>query len=814
MVKMNIIKMFVLFVLLAGVNVASGQTLKQYIKEADKAYVDGDYGSAIEWYGIAAEISDKRADLWFKLGESARLIDFYELADSAYQQVLELDDPAKHAESTYHQAFMKKAMGDYEDAATLFNQYTSMAGTTAEWLEIATNEAADCLRAIEVVELPLEDVRLDTSFGGINTPESEFGAFLFNEEVYYTSFSFVKEDDVHYPPRPYMKVMKSAEVDSIGALYPPINHDTMHTAFSAFNSDGSRVYFSLCAYEGVSNLDCKLYYRDVLDDDGNLGPAMRLPEHINKVGSSNTMPNIGVDEESGYELLFFVSDRAEDGKGGNDIWCSIINADGEISHPVNIDAVNSADDEATPFFHTETQTLYFSSKGFGSIGGFDVFASAKGGDDWQAPIALGYPVNTSFNEVSFTLDEAEKKGMFSSNRRNGQPYEAGSDYCCYDVYKYRKLTLDLEIYTYDAKTRKPLTSTTVSIDQLIPDGTKKLLSKISNPDGNEFFYSPELGYGYTITAEREGYVTTDHTIDVSLTQNPEDPVIRVDIYLPPNIIDLTALIFDRDSGDPLLGTTVVLLEYEDQISIETNEINNRYDYELKRSKLYTVIASKPGYHPDTLILDLEALGNPMTLERKIYLRVKDLIDFPPLYLYFDNDQPDPKTFRRTTQQTYGESFDKYYARKDQFIGEYTKVLEGRDQFLAEQLMRAFFEREIRDGFENLEVFSSRLMYYLERGVAVKVTVTGFTSPRASSEYNEALGARRVASLMNHFSKFNDGILKPYLRNGLLIIEEVSVGESKAPQVVSDRLNDERNSIYSPIASAERRVEIIGVTVDE
>jgi hypothetical protein len=811
---MNSTKAFMLLVAFLGsVSLAHGQTLKQYIKSADEAFVEGDYASAIEWYGIAAEINEERSDLWFKLGESARLIDYYELADSAYQRVLDLDDPAQQAESTYWQAYMKKALGDYEDAATLFNQYTSMSGTTPEMVSMAEQESEECLWAISVQETPLDDVVLDTTLSGINTPESEFAATVFNEMIYYTSYSFVREDDPHYPPRPYMKVMQSEELDQPGMLYPPVNHDTMHTAYTAFNTAGDRVYFNLCSYVGLTDLQCTIYSREVLDDEGNLGPKEKLPDHINLAGSSNMMPNIGRDAETGYELLFFVSDREEGSAGGNDIWCSIINEEGEISHPVNVAEVNSEADDITPFFHSETQMLYFSSKGFQTMGGFDVFVSGKSADDWTDPVALGYPVNTSFNEVSFTLDKAEKLGLFASNRRNGQPYEEGSDYCCYDIYQYRKLTLDIEIYTYDAKTGEPLEGTTVRVDQLIPGGAPNLISTVTNPDGNDYYLSPELGFGYKITAEREFYVPTEALIDISQTQNPEESTVRIDIYLPPTIIDLTCLVYDKDTEEPLLGTTLQLLEYDDQIAIETNDLDNRFEYELKRSHLYTVIASKPGYHPDTLIIDLEALNNPMTLEKKIYLRVKDLIDFPPMYLYFDNDEPDSKTFRRTTQKTYGEAFEAYYARKDKFIEEYTKVLEGRDRFLAEQLMRAFFEREIRDGFQNLEVFTSRLLLYLERGVDVRVTVTGFTSPRASSEYNEALGARRVGSLMNHFNEYQDGVLLPYLASGQLIIEEVTVGESRAPQVVSDRLTDERNSIYSPIASAERRVEIIGVTLD-
>ena len=55
-----------------------------------------------------------------------------------------------------------------------------------------------------------------------------------------------------------------------------------------------------------------------------------------------------------------------------------------------------------------------------------------------------------------------------------------------------------------------------------------------------------------------------------------------------------------------------------------------------------------------------------------------------------------------------------------------------------------------------------------------------------------------------------GVFQPYLRNGQLVISEVSFGETRAAVGVSDALDDRRNSVYSPAAARERRVEIVEV----
>jgi hypothetical protein len=87
---------------------------------------------------------------------------------------------------------------------------------------------------------------------------------------------------------------------------------------------------------------------------------------------------------------------------------------------------------------------------------------------------------------------------------------------------------------------------------------------------------------------------------------------------------------------------------------------------------------------------------------------------------------------------------------------------------------------------------------------------GYCSPLASTDYNINLAKRRIVSLKNYFSEWNQGILATYLNKGLLKITEEEIGELKASALVSDNPNEQAKSVYSLSAALERKIEIIAV----
>lgn len=118
--------------------------------------------------------------------------------------------------------------------------------------------------------------------------------------------------------------------------------------------------------------------------------------------------------------LYFVSDR-DGGVGKRDIYRCVKLPNGEWSRALNAGSVlNTIYDEDAPFLTADGKTLYFSSKGHTSMGGFDIFYSKLGEDgEWSAPINMGYPLNTVDDDVFFVPMADGRRAYYSSSKDGG-----------------------------------------------------------------------------------------------------------------------------------------------------------------------------------------------------------------------------------------------------------------------------------------------------------------------------------------------------------------------------------------------------------
>jgi outer membrane protein OmpA-like peptidoglycan-associated protein len=190
-------------------------------------------------------------------------------------------------------------------------------------------------------------------------------------------------------------------------------------------------------------------------------------------------------------------------------------------------------------------------------------------------------------------------------------------------------------------------------------------------------------------------------------------------------------------------------------------------------------------------------------------RLKRIREVIPV-LYFHNDKPNAKTLSDTTKLDYKETYEAYSALRNEYIREFSRPLKKEDKPEAEKEIKTFFDEKVDQGFYNLIAFSSQLLSLLQDGNTVEITIKGYCSPLNYNKYNINLGYRRVASLRNYFFHYRDGILLPYVQSGKLILKTVSFGEETAAKNISDSRIDVRNSVYSPAAALERRVEVISV----
>lgn len=809
--KRNLSLTLIIFFLASAI--CFGQTRRQYIKAAENSFAQQNFYAALKYYEEALKFDSAQTETWFKYGQAAEQFYAFTLAEKAYEIVLKSDEVQEFPTIYLMMAKVKKSLGKYTDAIDYFQKaLQNPAILDAPTLDYVKKEIEYCEWAAEVVTNENKNIEIIKLGEEVNTPFAEFGASRYGSQLYYTSFSYVKEDDNFNPPRHYNKVLLS-EDNMPGQLWDNINSTGRHTAHAAFNASRDKVYFTYCDYISEAGIRCELYYRQ-LDAQGQWGAPQKLSESINKAGFTSTEPNVGKVKETGEEWLFFASDQPG-GKGKMDIWYAKINQDGTVQNPVNLQAINTEGDDVTPFFHTNTQVLYFSNNSRQGLGNLDIFKSIKSGNNWSEPEHMGYPLNSSYDDFHYTLSPGSAEALMASNRIGSTYLEKEKEACCHDIYVVETKFIELLALTFDDFTKAPLNGATVSLFKMSGERKSKMETK-TNPDGNDFNFTPERKEIYIITAERDGYYPYRDTL--YLDRPPLDDITSItkEIYMIPAEIDLEVLTFDDYTKAGLTGVNVELVEIDNKsksiIADETNEVGNDFKFKIRGGRSYIIKGKKQGYEMDLDTIDQlpSDLRNLKSLRRELYLRPLIFAEFLPLTLYFDNDEPDQNSWATATRKSYLETWEGYYPRKQVFLDEFGKGMTQEMKFLANQRIEDFFEREVKSGGEAMKVFSDLLYEFLRQGNKLEIVLRGYTSPRAASDYNQNLSKRRISSVRNHFEQYKEGIFKPFMQEGKLVILEKPYGETKAKGDVSDKLNDVRNSIFGVPASLERRVEIIDV----
>ena len=203
----------------------------------------------------------------------------------------------------------------------------------------------------------------------------------------------------------------------------------------------------------------------------------------------------------------------------------------------------------------------------------------------------------------------------------------------------------------------------------------------------------------------------------------------------------------------------------------------------------------------------------------VAIKVTQMKLLVPLTLYFHNDEPDKKTLATTTKINYKKSYDDYGALREKYKSEYAKGAKNNDYERAISDIDILFEDSIDAGMKDLEKFAQLLIDVLQSNEKVYITIKGYCSPLASTDYNINLAKRRIASLHNYFNEYKNGVFAKYINNkslnqGSILFVDEEIGELKARNYVSDDYFDTKNSIYSPAAALERKIQIIAISIIE
>ena len=221
---------------------------------------------------------------------------------------------------------------------------------------------------------------------------------------------------------------------------PPFNKGADQGAIS-ISIDNNNLYLTICRdvrrRSGSGKYtNCDLYVSHFVDEEWtepqNLGP------NINGQYTWESQPSISADGKK----LYFASMRPTNiGFDVNnpqtynvDLYCSELDDNGKWQAAKNLGkTINTVGNEKSPFMHSDSQTLYYSSDGLDGIGGYDIYYSKKSDDDtWTTPKNIGYPINTSKDEVGLIVSTNGEKAYFSSNKiGDGKGYDIYS----FDLYE-------------------------------------------------------------------------------------------------------------------------------------------------------------------------------------------------------------------------------------------------------------------------------------------------------------------------------------------------------------------------------------------
>jgi len=600
--------------------------LSRIQKAADKALREGDHYSAMRYYRRLLQFDSANTQLLRDYAEAAMGFSALDSAAWAYDRLITLNALGNDAMPVLRLAEIKYRQSNFGEAKLIYERFLTEkpSGVGEAAFAAAKRGVDDCIWAEGVAD----NTDLETPVAPVpelNTPHSEYSPYPLGDNLYFSSYRFPYTNDNHNPERRVIQVIEAVPgPDSMGLrkadeFNMPVNRDQQHTAHVTFNTDRTAMYCSVCKFENTAGIRCALYVRK---REGNgWGKAVRLPNSINTPGYTTTEPSIGRAPDTQGDVLYFVSDRPN-GKGKRDIWYSNIMAD-SFSYPINAGILNTSGEDVTPFYHSNSGVLYFSSDGHRSLGGLDIYKATGQRNSWSAPEHMGVPLNSGANDAFFALTEDGSTAYLSSNRAGS--INLSEEACCYDIYRATLVKPKALVQIFDKSTGKPLYYSTVRLIQINPDGSTE---EIKLDLGKDFERPLELvpGRKYRLIADKDRF--TSDTLDFDTPRSTwKEPLVKK-LYLIPAKVNLVVRVLDKQDNTPINGATIRLRDYggvkpdgiAPSVREESNPNDNTYYYGLEFDHRYRATAGKAGYTTDsTDVVSTIGMSTPQTIERTILL---------------------------------------------------------------------------------------------------------------------------------------------------------------------------------------------------
>ncbi|MEZ4978777.1 MAG: OmpA family protein [Chitinophagales bacterium] len=416
-------------------------------KLGDGYFTEGNYHEAISSYQKAIQATSKKKLLAYlnnQCGEASFALRDYSSAKAYYLQTVEKDNKnKKFPKAVYKLGDSYKHLAEYDEAKEYFQKFISLAEKNKKVADLKSRarlEEKGCDFALElVVDTPL--FKIYELGETINGPYSDAGPEIRQNSLV---FSKINSSETKADHSDFYSKLYSADKTKDSYTYAQkfasnLEIENSYIGNPSFSKDGQSMYFSVCSWLNAETTNCAIYSSSL--QNGIWTEARKLDNNINEEGSSSSYPQIVVDE-NGKELLYFSAERAR-GRGAKDIWVAEKLEDGSFAKAKNLGyPINTKYDEVSPFYHSQSRTLYYSTNGEISLGGLDVYKAVKvDEEEWSEPVNMETPVNSSLDDYDFVLDSRGDYGYLVSNREG--TISQTSSTCCDDIFEVRSTSISL-----------------------------------------------------------------------------------------------------------------------------------------------------------------------------------------------------------------------------------------------------------------------------------------------------------------------------------------------------------------------------------
>jgi tetratricopeptide (TPR) repeat protein len=396
----------------------------------------------------------------------------------------------------------------FDDAITIFEKFKQDAKGTVFNLVDADLQIQHCINAKELMKFPV-DVVFQNLGKNINSEYNDYYPFVTSNEsfiVYNTKRpekNAEKLENGNYKNSIYISKVINGEYIKGSAIGAAINASNEGMEVIGLSENGDIILLYLPQGSGKGNI-----YISTLDAQGIYSKPEKLDAKINSAGDE-----IAASICKEGNTIFFASNR-KGGFGGTDIYVCKKNpkGDGTWSNPQNAGpSVNTPYDEDFPNISPDGKVLFFSSKGHTSMGGYDIFKSNYEATTnvFSTVKNLGYPINTTDDDMNFRISNNGKFGYIASAKSGGH-----GDFDIYRV-TFNEVESDYSVVIggFTAKNNFEINYSEIFIS--VNDNiTKELVGNyIPNPANGRFVIILPPGK-YQMTTEAPGFKTVTKSIEI------------------------------------------------------------------------------------------------------------------------------------------------------------------------------------------------------------------------------------------------------------------------------------------------------------